>query len=54
MAKKHTGSLVENINRRKRAGISRPKSQSTISEKAYREMQMGWPHSKGRKRAKKR
>lgn len=51
-AKKKTrkNSLVENINRRKRAGKSRPKSRSTISKRAYRDMEAGWPK---RKRAKK-
>ena len=39
------GSLVENINRRKRAGTSRPKSRSTVSAEAYDEMQTGWPKS---------
>jgi hypothetical protein len=28
-------SLYENINKRKKAGISRPKSKSTISDKQY-------------------
>jgi hypothetical protein len=31
-------SLYENINRRKAAGTSRPKSKSTISEKMYQKM----------------
>ena len=35
-------SLVENINRRKKAGTSRSKANSTISEKAYKDMQSGW------------
>jgi hypothetical protein len=35
-------SLVGNINRRKKAGISRPKSKSTVSAKAYRAMKRGW------------
>lgn len=39
-------SLVENINRRRRAGKSRPKSRSTVSEQAYREMEEGWPKRK--------
>lgn len=37
MAKKRKG-LFANINARKRKGISRPKSKSTISPKTYREM----------------
>lgn len=36
-------SLVRNINKRKKAGTSRPKSKSTVSEKAYKDMQKGWP-----------
>jgi hypothetical protein len=43
MAKKQKNSLVENINKRKRAGTSRPKSRSTVSQEAYTEMQEGWP-----------
>tara|TARA_R100000988_G_scaffold88771_1_gene52060 strand:- start:40 stop:168 length:129 start_codon:yes stop_codon:yes gene_type:complete len=35
-------SLVENINKRKKAGTSRPKSKSTISKKAYANMKAGW------------
>jgi hypothetical protein len=46
-------SLVENINRRKRAGKSRPKARSTISASAYEEMQQGWPSKKRVKRKKK-
>jgi hypothetical protein len=36
-------SLVANINRRKKAGASRSKKQSTVSPEAYQEMQRGWP-----------
>jgi hypothetical protein len=43
-------SLVGNINKCKKAGTSRSKTASTISEAAYREMKQGWPNSK-RKRA---
>jgi hypothetical protein len=35
-------SLVGNINRRKKAGISRPKSKSTVSAKSYAAMKRGW------------
>ena len=35
-------SLVRNINRRKRAGISRSKKKSTVSKKAYSAMKRGW------------
>ncbi len=50
-AKKNTqNSLVANINRRKKAGTSRAKKDSTISAKAYAEMQKGWPASRKRKK----
>lgn len=39
-------SLVRNINKRKKAGTSRPKSKSTISAKAYANMKKGWPKKK--------
>lgn len=52
--KSKKNSLVANINKRKRAGQSRPKSRSTVSKTAYREMQQGWPHSKRKKVAAKR
>lgn len=42
-------SLVANINRRKRKGISRPKSRSTVSQQSYRKMQQGWPRAKKKK-----
>jgi hypothetical protein len=35
--------LYANINRRKKLGISRPKSKSTISKKAYSNMKKGFP-----------
>ena len=35
--------LWANINRRKKLGISRPKSKSTISAKAYANMKAGFP-----------
>ena len=35
--------LWYNINRRKKLGISRPKSKSTISAKAYKNMKAGFP-----------
>lgn len=43
-------SLVNNINKRKKAGKSRPKSKSTVSKKSYKDMQAGWPNSPARKR----
>lgn len=42
-------SLVKNINKRKKAGTSRSKKNSTISPKAYKDMQKGWPKKKGKK-----
>ncbi|GFE82244.1 hypothetical protein GCM10011487_42440 [Steroidobacter agaridevorans] len=53
MASKRKNSLVANINRRKRAGKSRPKSRSTVSKESYRQMQKGWPKSGTKKAAKK-
>jgi hypothetical protein len=38
----HKNSLVENINAKKKAGTSAPKSKSTVSKKAYKEMEKGW------------
>ena len=35
--------LYENINKRKRLGISRSKKDSTVSAKAYSNMQKGFP-----------
>jgi len=46
-------SLVRNINKRKKAGTSRSKKNSTISDKAYKQMQKGWPNSKNNKAKKK-
>jgi hypothetical protein len=48
---KRKNSLVANINRRKRAGTSRPKRRSTVSKKAYGDMRRGWPKSARRKKA---
>jgi len=39
-------SLYENINKRKRAGTSRSKKNSTISPEAYANMQAGFPKRK--------
>ena len=38
--------LYTNINKRKRAGTSRPKSKSTITPKAYANMKKGFPKKK--------
>jgi hypothetical protein len=35
-------SLVDNINARKKKGTSRSKKESTVSKKAYRDMQNNW------------
>ena len=47
-------SLYKNINKRKKAGKSRPKSKSTISNKAYKNMKAGFPNSKKNKAKKKK
>ena len=39
-------SLYGNINKRKRAGTSRPKSKSTVSAKSYANMKAGFPKKK--------
>ena len=54
MASKRKNSLVNNINRRKRAGKSRPKSKSTVSKTAYRDMQQGWTRPRKKKAGAKR
>lgn len=43
-------SLVGNINRRKKTGKSRSKTNSTISDEAYAEMRKGWPKKASRKK----
>ena len=35
-------SLVNNINARKKKGISRTKKKSTVSKKSYQKMQANW------------
>lgn len=40
-------SLVENINKRRKAGKSRSKKNSTISKKAYAAMKKGWKEKGG-------
>jgi len=35
-------SLVGNINKRKKAGTSRPKSKTTVSKKSYEQLKKGW------------
>lgn len=39
-------SLVENINKRKKAGTSRSKKKSTVSPKAYNDMKNNWGKKK--------
>ena len=40
-------SLYENINKRKKAGTSRSKSKSTVSDSAYANMKKGFPKKMG-------
>ena len=47
-ARKAKRGLWANINRRKRLGISRPKSKSTISKEAYSNMKKGFPKKKAK------
>jgi|TARA_B100001094_G_C17611782_1_gene521571 hypothetical protein len=42
-------SLVNNINKRRKAGTSRSKKDSTISPSAYKDMTKGWPKKKKKK-----
>jgi hypothetical protein len=42
MAKKKARGLYANINARRRAGTSRPKSKSTVSPSAYKAMKRGF------------
>ena len=39
-------SLYENMNARKKKGISRSKKNSTISDKSYKNMKAGFPKKK--------
>ncbi|MEO6733185.1 MAG: hypothetical protein ABIN01_18325 [Ferruginibacter sp.] len=39
-------SLVKNINAKKKAGTSKPKSKSTISDENYEEMENNWKDKK--------
>ncbi len=47
-------SLVANINRRKKAGKSRPKSGSTVSSASYDRMEKGWPEGGAKGKAAKK
>lgn len=42
--------LYANMNKRKKAGTSRPKSKSTVSPKAYANMKAGFPKKTSKKR----
>jgi len=42
-------SLYENMNKRKKAGTSRPKKKSTVTKKAYANMKAGFPKEKKNK-----
>jgi hypothetical protein len=52
--KSKKNSLVGTINKRKRAGKSRPKSAGTVSKESYSEMKKGWPKAKKKSRARKK
>lgn len=39
-------SLVENINAKKKAGTSNPKSKSTVSDENYHDMQTNWEENR--------
>jgi hypothetical protein len=54
MANTKKNSLVNNINKRKKAGKSRPKSKSTVSKQSYGEMKKGWPGKKSSKKTAKK
>ena len=45
--------LYANINKRKKAGTSRSKKNSTISAKAYANMKAGFPKRKAKRKRKK-
>ena len=47
-AKKSTekNSLVKNINAKKKAGTSKPKSRSAVSDKNYKDMENNWGKKK--------
>ena len=43
-------SLYENMNRRKKLGISRSKKKTTVSDKAYKNMKAGFPKPNPKKK----
>ena len=42
MAATKKNSLVNNINKKKKSGTSKPKSKSTVTKKAYSDMKKNW------------
>ena len=46
MADTKKNSLVNNINKKKKAGTSRPKSKSSVSKTSYSDMKHGWSGTK--------
>jgi len=48
MPTKKKNSLVNNINKKKKAGSSKPKSTSTVSKKAYSEIEKGYAKKKSK------
>ena len=52
--KKKKNSLVNNINKRKKAGTGRSKKKHTVTKKAYAAMEAGWPKKSKPKSAKKK
>ena len=47
-------SLVKNINKRKKAGTSRSKNNTTISKKTYADMKAGWKKKSKKKKTNKK
>lgn len=45
-------SLVNNINARKKKGVSKPKKKKTVSKKAYTKMKKNWGKKKKKKNKK--
>ena len=46
MGIRQVNELYKNINARKKAGTSRPKSKTTITKKSYANMKAGFPKKK--------
>ncbi|MBE9464310.1 hypothetical protein IEE83_20680 [Dyadobacter sp. UP-52] len=45
-------SLVNNINARKKKGISKPKKKKTVSKKSYSKMKKNWGKKKKKRKSK--